>query len=201
MSLEALYGLIQKHALGEVLSSNTPHRLALACLYALNTFSESDMCYQEAIRATNLEGYANPEEIEYITVGVYCILASYQTLYDMPHMLNRRFRQGKICTHAIFGEALSYLVSLTLVAEAHRVLLQIPHNGRRLRILEVLDKEIFDFQKKSQILENFETITRPALEADYAEIQRVLLRNAITSTKILAENRIACPNTTPMDSV
>jgi len=181
--IEQLYAWILKHALHEVVSGQTPHKLALASLYALQIFGSSDISYAEEMM--RILPQSPDHEAEQLIVAIYCILASYQTIYDMPHMLHRRFRNSKICTHVLFGDALSYLVSLTLLSEAHRILLLIPSTKHRLEILELLDTELYYFQETCQVLQQFDTVPREALVQDYTRFQEVLLRNSVQSMKLL----------------
>ena len=182
MSLGELYPLIERHI--QLVQAST-NKLALACVYSLQTFSERDSIYIRVIRTlADMYGYSG-DDLDYLIVAAYCVLASYQTIYDMPHMRRRRFRDHKICTHVIFGEALAYLTSLTLLSEAQRIFSGISSKEATIQLLEMMHTDMHEFQRTSQVVATFHEIPNTALEQDYTNIQRMLLANVIKSVVIL----------------
>lgn len=182
MSLGELYPLIERHI--QLVQAST-NKLALSCVYSLQTFSIQDSIYIRVIRTLSDMYGCSGTDLDCLVVATYCVLASYQTIYDMPHMRNRRFRDHKICTHVIFGEALSYLTSLTLLSEAQRIFSRISSKKATIQLLEMMHTDMHEFQQTSQVVATFEDIPNIALENDYMNIQGMLLANVIKSVSIL----------------
>ena len=187
---------------------SSTNKLSLTCLYCLNIFSDNDLIYWKIAKLVNdlikkvkyskardkdkdkesINNYKNNlnnENLTKLLVAIYCILASNQTIYGLPSMLDLKWKNGKISPHILFGEALSNLASITLVAEAHKILLELDTSISKIKLIAVLNKQIIDFRTNSDLIKQFGKSTKTMINTDYKIFQNVLLINMIMSILIL----------------
>ncbi len=171
---------------------SSSNKLSLTCLYSLNIFSNNDFIYWNTAQVLKniLQERATGHSIsetnfhKFIS-AIYCILASNQTVYSLPSMLNLKWRNGKITPHILFGESLSNLAAISLLSESHRLLLGINETNNKIELIKVFNKEIIEFRNKSQAIKHFGDISKEILEADYVTFRHTLLINTIVSLLVL----------------
>ena len=175
------------------IKNNSSNKLSLTCLYSINIFSNDDLIFWKTI--INLEKMLEKNiEIKYhlskgcrnkLICSIYCILASYQTIYSLPSMLNLKWKNGKIATHIIFGEALANLSAITLLAEANNLLLAIKTSDNNTNILKMVNLQISEFRTNSSLLKHFGKPTKELLQEDFIIFRKILLVNTISSLLLI----------------
>ena len=179
----------------ELNKPNKPNKLTLSCLYALNIFNEEDLVYWRTAHILDnlINKMVNPfsdnvitpklesDTISTLMSAIYCILASNQTIYGLPSMLDLRWRNGKITPHILFGEALANLVAITLIAESHKLLLTVETKFNKNKLINLFNSQLSEFRGKSEVIKNFTSIDRGMLAKDYQESNVILLINTINA--------------------
>lgn len=177
---------------------STSNKLSLTCLYSLNIFSDEDLIYWKTAKLVNklatIATKANDNKITTLISencmtklisAIYCILASNQTIYNLPSMLNLSMKHGKITTHILFGDALANLSAIALVAESYKLLLELETTINKSELITVLNNQISDFRIKSNLINLFPNSNNDLLETDYLSFQKILLENTIISILLL----------------
>ena len=173
-------------------SKNNTNKLSLTCLYSINIFSNDDLIFWRAIvnledifqKRTDPKYHLSKECHNKLVCAIYCMLASYQTIYSLPSMLDLKWKNGKISTHIIFGEALANLSSITLLAEANKLLLSIK-TSNSMDILKMVNQQISDFRNNSSLLKHFGNPTKQLLHDDFTSFRKILLNNTISSMLLI----------------
>lgn len=206
--IEQLYEKIGE-CLKDKWGDDTTNKLSLTCLYSLNIFSNEDIIYWKTAilvdkminsiydkglsinnHINNINNISDINDINdmsftKVITAIYCILASNQTIYNLPSMLNLNLYHGKITTHILFGDALANLSSITLVAESYKLLLELDTPINKCELIGVLNEQTSNFRATSKLINKFPKSTKELIKNDYQSFQITLLENTIITILIL----------------
>ena len=184
MEIDSLHKMMGE-TLIKIWNVNDQDKLSVACLYTLNLLNRDDLIYWETglilheILEVRKGNNIPRHQIDLVMIAIYCLLASNQTIYHLPSMLNQRFIYGKIATHLVFGESLANLAAISLVAESYKLLLHVNSNINNSNLLKVVNSEISEFRHTSQLVKKFGQPNQALLADDFKQFRSVLLANTI----------------------
>jgi hypothetical protein len=165
--------------------------LVTASLYSFQLLSQTDSNIWKLAYAlmSDIDPSIEPD-LHLTLVILYCIYNSTNIIYNLPSMLNKPIVNGKPSLHIVFGENVSQLVSVSLIAEAFCNLSKLQHNASNNTYLDEFMKLIYQeydsLQQDSQILAQLDDIQRDNITHDYNLLRKQLFVRMLESVFILA---------------
>ena len=164
------------------------NKLLASIIYAYSLVDEIDL------KLSNISYIICGNNYEFnnvIGLSIIFSILSINILYDLPHMLNKSHRNGKLTLDNVFGETISQLASFCLFLESTNIILNSKLNNKQK--VKIIDMIRFETPQNDYLTNNLNLLDKEKktiLVTDYEYKIRQLICNSIKSIFIL--NNITC---------